>query len=355
MAVNNMSVQGVPLRPDRDAVAVLDRRSFFRAAAAAYIGHRDRTDPVAVLRRTWADDSAERVLRAAMAPTSTSDFPAAQANRVLPLLSPSSASARLLSLATSFDMRGYATIAIPWIGTNTIPLPLFVGEGLPIPVTNLTTAKSILADTQGRRHRHVHNRAGQRQRTDGRNHHLAGAGNRLRAGARCRALQQCRCERDPASRSAQQSDATSVRSRTGVAGAAADIGALADAIGQVANSDAMVLITSPGLAARLRILANPTFDNLVLSSDGDSCGRGDRDCDRRSGYRLRRQRADRDVHRRRRCILKRQSRRHCVGAGVPANPTRSAFQDAFSSVRVICRCSWIALPGAVAYLTGANW
>jgi hypothetical protein len=78
----------------------VERHSFMRAAAAAFVGHRDREDPVKVLRRSWAsDDSAERVLRAATAPTGTADYPAAQSNVVLPLLAPSGASARLLALA----------------------------------------------------------------------------------------------------------------------------------------------------------------------------------------------------------------------------------------------------------------
>jgi hypothetical protein len=55
-----------------------ERRSFMRAAAAAFIGHRDREDPVKVLRRAWADDGAQRVLKAAVGPTGTGDYPAAQ-------------------------------------------------------------------------------------------------------------------------------------------------------------------------------------------------------------------------------------------------------------------------------------
>jgi hypothetical protein len=42
-----------------------------------------------VLRRSWAsDDSAERVLKAAMMPSGTSDYPRAQSNVVPPLLAP---------------------------------------------------------------------------------------------------------------------------------------------------------------------------------------------------------------------------------------------------------------------------
>jgi hypothetical protein len=134
----------IPLRPDAGAMRQAERRSFMRAAAAAFIGHRDREDPAKVLRRSFADDAAERILKAAVAPSGTGDYPAAQANRVLPLLAPSSASGRLLALATSFDLTGYATISIPWIGASSIAPPAFIGEGAPAPMVNLTTAKSIL-------------------------------------------------------------------------------------------------------------------------------------------------------------------------------------------------------------------
>jgi hypothetical protein len=41
-----MSVQSpVPLQPDVNAMRAFERRSFMRAAAAAFIGHRDREDP----------------------------------------------------------------------------------------------------------------------------------------------------------------------------------------------------------------------------------------------------------------------------------------------------------------------
>jgi hypothetical protein len=39
----------VPLRPDPGAMRAVERRSFTRAAAATFIGHRDREDPGNVL------------------------------------------------------------------------------------------------------------------------------------------------------------------------------------------------------------------------------------------------------------------------------------------------------------------
>ena len=45
-----MTVQSpVPLRPDVNAMRAVERRSFMRAAAATFIGHRDREDPAKVL------------------------------------------------------------------------------------------------------------------------------------------------------------------------------------------------------------------------------------------------------------------------------------------------------------------
>jgi hypothetical protein len=39
----------IPLRPDAGAPRQAERRSFMRAAAVAFVGHRDREDPAKVL------------------------------------------------------------------------------------------------------------------------------------------------------------------------------------------------------------------------------------------------------------------------------------------------------------------
>jgi hypothetical protein len=43
------------------------------------------------------------------------------------------------------------------------------------------------------------------------------------------------------------------------------------------------------------------------------------------------------------------------GSGVLATPTKSAFQQDLIIIKLRARCAWTPMPGAVQYLTGANW
>jgi hypothetical protein len=43
------------------------------------------------------------------------------------------------------------------------------------------------------------------------------------------------------------------------------------------------------------------------------------------------------------------------GSGVLATPARNAFQQDLIIIKLRARCAWAAMPGAVQYLTGANW
>jgi hypothetical protein len=346
----------IPLRPDPGAMRQAERRSFMRAAAAAFIGHRDREDSLKVLRRSWADDSAERVLKAAMAPTGTADYPAAQANRVLPLLAPSSASGRLLALATTFDMAGYATIAVPWIGTGTIPPPAFVGEGAPAPLVNLTTAKSILGPTRKLLILSAFTSEMQAASVPAAETLISQA----LGIATERALDAALFSNAAATAIAPAGllfGLTPIPSAAtkGAAGVADDFGALAAAIGAVTNADDMVIITTPNLATRARVLVGLRFSNPIFSSAALPAGTvlGVAPAGLVTGY-------DGSVQ----IEISSTAALHFEsaspadivgGTGTPAFPTRSAFQDAFSALRVKCRCAWIALPGTVAELTGADW
>ena len=139
---------GLPLRVDVNAAIAATRKSFLRAAAA--IAKTADKGPIAAtnyLRSAWGDDiRAALILKAAVLPTDTS-IPTGgiQAQRVLPLLAPASASARVLALGHNLDMSGIAQIRIPWIGGAGRPAkPLFVLESSPMPVTNLATSGAIL-------------------------------------------------------------------------------------------------------------------------------------------------------------------------------------------------------------------
>ena len=60
----------IPLRPDRDALARSERRSFVRACTALALGAKQGVSPAHVV-KTWDDSRAELILRAASSPAST--------------------------------------------------------------------------------------------------------------------------------------------------------------------------------------------------------------------------------------------------------------------------------------------
>src|SRR5262245_35339236 len=112
---------GIPLRADPSLLRNAERRSFVRAGAAFVLGAKDSRSPDSVLRH-WRDDPmVGRIVKAAQRQTSTKDFPQLQATATLPMLSPASASARLLGLATSLDLSGVTIINVPFIGASGLP------------------------------------------------------------------------------------------------------------------------------------------------------------------------------------------------------------------------------------------
>jgi hypothetical protein len=137
----------LPLRPDRAALRAADRRSFVRACTALALSSNPASNRTsdAVL-KAWRDDAtAARFLKAAQTPTGTGDFPQAVATVVLPLLAPSSASARLMSLAASIDLTGISTVSLPYVGATGRPPVPFIPEGSP-------------GSARGQRHRISHHK-----------------------------------------------------------------------------------------------------------------------------------------------------------------------------------------------------
>jgi len=138
------------LRPDPAALRTMQRRSFNRAVAALAMTTRGSTGqraPAAeLLRENWRDDDdAEKILRAASSPLTTSGFAAIQSTRVLPQLAPDCASSKLLATGAQFDLTGINSFKLPWIGYTGRPATsMFVPEGSPAPVPNLATSAAIL-------------------------------------------------------------------------------------------------------------------------------------------------------------------------------------------------------------------
>jgi hypothetical protein len=95
------------------------------------------------------DDDAGVILRAASSPAmTTGTFPQIQATRVLPMLAPDSASARLLAMGANLSLDGITTIKIPFIGGAGRPTqPASIAEGSLIPIANLVTNAATLGPT----------------------------------------------------------------------------------------------------------------------------------------------------------------------------------------------------------------
>ena len=128
----------IPLRPDFSALEREQRRSLHRAITAITLAGQDRS-PSAVLKSAWPyDDTADMIVRAAVSPTLTANYPAFQAVTVLPNLAPASAAIRLFNASMTLDMAGVATVRVPH--AVTVPTPLFVAEGSAAPTVQIGLA-----------------------------------------------------------------------------------------------------------------------------------------------------------------------------------------------------------------------
>jgi hypothetical protein len=151
--MNYSDRQGIPLRADRTEAARSERRSWSRAIAAQVLAPIHGTSPEQLLRATWPNDTkASVVLRAAVSPTSTGDFPAQDVISAFRSLAPGAAAWKLFAhpSAMQLSLDGVHQINIPNLAT--LPkAPIFVAEGAPAPAlrwsfmkTPLGPAKKIL-------------------------------------------------------------------------------------------------------------------------------------------------------------------------------------------------------------------
>src|SRR5262249_26282299 len=137
--MNAIERQGIPFRPDRNALAAMAMRSLVRCAIAQSSRIFERgsngymPDPEIVLkRRGWGDDKLAAMLtRATGAPATTTVSGWAQeltqvADALLQSLVPMSAAAQVLAAGLSASFNGAATIRIPGLGVGTAK---WVGEG----------------------------------------------------------------------------------------------------------------------------------------------------------------------------------------------------------------------------------
>jgi hypothetical protein len=358
---------GIPLRPDYGALQRMERRSFRRAVAAlAMTTTRGRTSQGTradeILRTNWGDDNqAVQILKAATSPLGTANFAAIQSTRFVEMLAPDCAAAKLLALGYKFDLSGINSIKLPFIGGAGRPAkPAFIAEGQPAPVPELATSDAILGPT-------------------------------------CKVLIQSAITGELQSASAETAEAiigqalaisteqsldtalfssnaavagvspagilhgiTGIPSggATGVAGCAADLAALAGAIGAAGVSiDQMVIIATPALATKARVLAGPHYDDRIFSSAYLQFGQliGIVPAGLASGYQ-----GQVDIETGIGAIVMDDTATPPqIGTpGSPpvvAAPTLSAWQAYLIVVKVRARMAWTVQPNCVALVTGAAW
>jgi hypothetical protein len=350
--------QGIPFRPDRDALAADHRRSFVRACVALMLGARQGTAPERII-RSWDDPRAELILRAATSATTTSSASALQlqTTAILPLLAPASASARLLAMARPLDLAGLASIRLPFIGQSGRPPVPFVAEGSPGEVVNLILSAVVLGPTKKLRILSALTR--EMAQASAANAETI-IGDALAASA-AQSLDSVLFSNAAAAASAPAGilfGVTPIPSAgtTGAAGVADDLAQLAGAIGSAGiNPDDMVIVTTPALAMKIRVLASPKFTNVVLSSSSLAAGtvialvkEG-----LATGY-------DGSVE----IAASNETLVHTEdtapldlvsAGGVVAAPQRSAWQTDTTILRITGDAAWTVHPGSVSAVTGASW
>lgn len=141
MSVKPFLPEDVPVA--RRLLEERQRKSFFRAVTALALAVRDKKDPAAFLRRAWPGDrSAEMLLRAAVAPITTTDFPQVESVHALALLAPRSAAARLFERGMQLSLAGISRVRVPNVAT--VPQAAWVEEGAPAPHLQATLGESFL-------------------------------------------------------------------------------------------------------------------------------------------------------------------------------------------------------------------
>jgi hypothetical protein len=143
---------------------------------------------------------------------------------------------------------------------------------------------------------------------------------------------------------------------TGAAGVADDLALLAAAIGAAGiNPDDVVIITTPAVATKVRVLASPKFTNTVFSSSSLAAGTviaivaaglttG------YSGAVTVEASTEATVH------FEATTPLPIVdNSGVVAAPVYSAFQTDMTVLKIRGNVAWAVHPGAIATVTGAAW
>jgi hypothetical protein len=331
-------------------ISSYERRAFMRAATALALSAVDAHKSAAeIIHENWGDAEADRIVKAASNPgDSTMGFPSIPAWKVLPLLAPQSAAARLLEKALNVSLEPSGR-----------PTPIFIAEGAPAPVVQMTTSANVLGPVK--KLLIMTSLTSELQAVS------ANTAQQLIAQALAYAAEMsldtalfstnAPTAAAPAGILYNVTPITAAATGETLTNISEDVGNIAKAISSAGfNVDGMILATTPKLAANARTQVGPHFDYEILSSaaipNGDVIGLVPHGL--WTGY------GGDDV----RIEASREVTLHFEdtaplpiidGAGALAVPTRNAFQQDLIALKLRARAAWAVLPGAIASVTGANW
>lgn len=138
---------GKDFRLDADAIMPSDRRTIQRAITAMVLATARGGDPIALAKQAWPDDRRiAAVIRAAVHPTTTADYPVMNVIGLFQSLAPKSAALQLFGHGRHVDLTGLSTIAIPSAGA--LPPSPFVAESAPGPVVDLAMGDFVVGPTR---------------------------------------------------------------------------------------------------------------------------------------------------------------------------------------------------------------
>jgi hypothetical protein len=353
--------QPIPVRADRGLLQERARRSFNRACAALVMATGGGEKPLSIVKGSWEDDLAVRIVKAATNASKTTDYPAVAATQFLEMLSPAAASTRLLNLGNKLSLDGVSTIKLPFIaGSGRPAAPLFVGESLPAPVVNMSTSGMTLGPTTKILVQAVVTNELQ----------AASADNAERIVSEALAIS-CTQSLDaklfssdaavsgvsPAGLLHGVAPITSTAG-TGAEGIANDLAALADQIAKAGiDTSGLAFIMSAKLAVKIETLAGPKFAHEILSSgyvpDGQIVAVAPKALASGYGGVVEVTTAtDTAVH------MESTTPQDIGTPGAPpvvAAPVLSAWQSGLIVIRVRARAAWCIQTGGVSVLTGATW
>jgi hypothetical protein len=348
-------VRGIPLRPDRNALAVERQRAFARAATAIALGAVRKADPTSILRAEWPnDDRAGVVLKAISSPLDTSGYPGLDAVTTLPQLAPSSAAMKLFQLGTKLDLRGKRTISVPNISVP--PAPIFIAENGAAPATEFPFGKAALGPVRTIRILSAISRELEQASVES----AVLIVSRILGDAAAKGVDLA------AFANAADNGVTPAGLLHGVAPIAAatsgtdalteDVAALVKAIADAfIDPEGVVFIAAPRQAMALRIKPSPLFDSPVIMAPflSDKTLIAAAPGGIYYGYD-----GGAEVDSSKEAIVHFEDTTPLPlvnATGTVAAPQRSAFQTDVIFLRLRARCAWCAYPGSVQVVQGVNW